>query len=104
MSLTSRWASSSLWQESQWQRLGQDPSALWRGVLLDPASHYDDLNELETNFVEAGRAADRSEAVDAPAADGCRVATHGDQVPPIVCFEEVEALQVPALVLDRGSV
>ncbi|MBI3242753.1 MAG: WD40 repeat domain-containing protein [Chloroflexi bacterium] len=42
----------------EWQRLDKDPSALWRGLLLDEAARYEDLNELEAEFVSAGRAAD----------------------------------------------
>jgi len=45
----------------EWQRLGQDPSALWRGVVLDEVRRYDDLDELETRFVEAGYEADQDE-------------------------------------------
>jgi WD40 repeat protein len=46
----------------QWQRLDRDPSAVWRGRLLDEARHYDDLTELETDFIEVGCAADRAES------------------------------------------
>ena len=45
----------------EWQRLGRDPSALWRGRLLEEARHYDDLSGLETEFVEAGYEAERAE-------------------------------------------
>ncbi len=38
----------------QWAALGRDPGALLRGVLLDEAQRYDDLNELEAEFVQAG--------------------------------------------------
>lgn len=41
----------------QWDRLGQDPGALLRGVLLDRARSYKDLNTLETAFVAASDAA-----------------------------------------------
>jgi len=37
----------------QWQRLGREPSALWRGVLLEEARRYDDLNHLEDQFINA---------------------------------------------------
>jgi len=45
----------------QWQRLGKDPSALWRGVLLEEAMSYDDLSELEAQFVAASQAAVEAE-------------------------------------------
>jgi WD40 repeat protein len=41
----------------QWEALGRDPGALLRGVLLDEALRVEDLNELETAFVQAGLAA-----------------------------------------------
>ncbi len=44
----------------QWARLDKDPSAVWRGVLLEEARRYDDLNELETDFIRAGRAAEEA--------------------------------------------
>jgi len=37
----------------QWLRLGKDPSALRRGRLLEESLQYDDLNELETEFLQA---------------------------------------------------
>ncbi len=40
----------------QWQLRGRDPSALWRGALLEEAAHYTDLNELEAEFIAAGQA------------------------------------------------
>jgi WD40 repeat protein len=46
----------------EWQRLGRDPLALWRGLLLEEARHYDDLNSLETEFLAAGYEAERAEA------------------------------------------
>jgi hypothetical protein len=44
----------------QWERLGKDPQAVWRGALLDEARRYDDLDDLETGFVQAGRAAEEA--------------------------------------------
>jgi WD40 repeat protein len=38
----------------QWLRVGKDATALWRGVLLEQARQVDDLNELETEFIQAG--------------------------------------------------
>ena len=38
----------------QWATLDQDPSTLLRGLLLEEAQQYDDLDEVETAFVEAG--------------------------------------------------
>jgi WD40 repeat protein len=46
----------------EWQRLGRDTLALWRGLLLEEARHYDDLNSLETEFLAAGYEAERAEA------------------------------------------
>ncbi len=46
----------------EWQRLGRDPLALWRGLLLEEARHYDDLNGLETEFLKAGYDAEKAEA------------------------------------------
>ncbi len=40
----------------QWQLRGRDPSALWRGALLEEAAHYTDRNELESEFIAAGQA------------------------------------------------
>jgi WD40 repeat protein/energy-coupling factor transporter ATP-binding protein EcfA2 len=37
----------------QWQSSGMDESALLRGLLLEEALRYEDLNEVETRFVEA---------------------------------------------------
>ncbi len=45
----------------EWQRLERDPSALWRGLLLDEAARYADLSELEMAFVTVGRAAEKAE-------------------------------------------
>jgi WD40 repeat protein len=45
----------------QWQRLDRDPSALWRGVLLEEVRRYDDLSELEKEFVAAGMDAEEDE-------------------------------------------
>ena len=39
----------------QWKTLGQDPGALLRGPLLDEAGRYQDLNELEAEFVRASQ-------------------------------------------------
>ena len=41
----------------QWLELGNDPGALLAGSLLDEALEYDDLNDLETEFVRASQAA-----------------------------------------------
>src|SRR6266508_2554121 len=41
----------------QWEALRRDPGTVLRGPLLDEALHYDDLNEQETAFVQASRAA-----------------------------------------------
>lgn len=46
----------------EWQRLGRDPSALWRGVFLTEARRYDDLSSLEADFLEASYTAERAEA------------------------------------------
>jgi len=45
----------------QWLRLGKDPSALRRGRLLQESLEYDDLNELEAEFVQASREAQEAE-------------------------------------------
>ena len=44
---------------AEWQRLGRDESALWRGVRLSQAGEYrarheDSLNDLERQFLDAG--------------------------------------------------
>lgn len=41
----------------QWLELGNDPGALLAGSLLEEALEYDDLNDLETEFVRASQAA-----------------------------------------------
>ncbi|MCP4361881.1 MAG: hypothetical protein GY796_28040, partial [Chloroflexi bacterium] len=41
----------------QWDALKQDDSALLRGLVLEEAQQYNDLNELETTFVAASVAA-----------------------------------------------
>jgi len=41
----------------QWAALGRDTEALLRGSLLDEALRYEDLNELEDEFVRASQAA-----------------------------------------------
>ncbi|MBK8985382.1 MAG: AAA family ATPase [Chloroflexi bacterium] len=43
----------------QWQQLDQDPSALWRGLLLQEADGYTDKNSLEEAFVAASLAAEQ---------------------------------------------
>jgi uncharacterized membrane protein len=45
----------------QWQALGQDDSALLRGTILAEALKYDDLNELESLFVQKSQAAEQAE-------------------------------------------
>ncbi len=45
----------------RWQTLNQDPSALLRGVLLEEAQSYEDLNNLETAFLQASEAALQAE-------------------------------------------
>lgn len=44
-------------QAEQWNRFGRDPGALLRGALLREALEYKDLNELETQFVQASQEA-----------------------------------------------
>lgn len=44
----------------QWVRLGRDPGAVWRGLMLDEAARYEDLSDLEAEFVQAGRAAEEA--------------------------------------------
>lgn len=44
-----------------WESLNRDPSALWRGKLLDEAAQFDDLNELEVEFVRSSQAAAEQE-------------------------------------------
>jgi uncharacterized protein YkwD len=45
----------------QWARLGKDPTAVWRGALLDEARRYDDLNDLERQFIAASVGAEEAE-------------------------------------------
>jgi len=45
----------------RWQSLNRDPSALLRGVLLEEAQRYDDLNSLETTFIKASEDALQAE-------------------------------------------
>ncbi len=46
----------------QWQSWGEDESALLRGLLLEEALRYEDLNQVETRFVDASvSAAHRAE-------------------------------------------
>jgi WD40 repeat protein len=40
----------------QWEALNRDSGALLRGPLLDEAGRYPDLNELETEFIQASQA------------------------------------------------
>jgi energy-coupling factor transporter ATP-binding protein EcfA2 len=42
----------------QWQALDKDPSTLWRGRMLHEALELHDLNILEKQFLEAGKAAE----------------------------------------------
>ena len=44
----------------QWEAQGRDPSALLRGVLLNEALSYEDLNELESEFVQHSIKAERN--------------------------------------------
>jgi WD40 repeat protein len=48
----------------QWQALGRPTSVLLRGVLLEEAMQYADLNRLETMFVEASEAAAHKEQME----------------------------------------
>ena len=43
----------------EWQRLNRATSALWRRELLEEALRYDDLNDLETQFVQASKTRQR---------------------------------------------
>ena len=45
----------------QWREKGRDPTALRRGVLLQEAKGFDDLNDLEKEFVAASEAAEEEE-------------------------------------------
>ncbi len=45
----------------KWNILGRDESALWRGVLLTEALRFTELNELETEFVQASQEAEEKE-------------------------------------------
>lgn len=45
----------------EWDRLGRDPNALWRGVMLIEAQSYSDLNQLEIEFVNASLSAEEAE-------------------------------------------
>ncbi|HLO33841.1 MAG TPA: WD40 repeat domain-containing protein [Anaerolineales bacterium] len=47
----------------EWLRLGRDPSALWRGILLVEASQYEDLNGLETEFLKSSYEAEKTEVI-----------------------------------------
>lgn len=44
-------------QAEQWDRFGRDPGALLRGALYREALEYEDLNELEAQFVRASQQA-----------------------------------------------
>jgi WD40 repeat protein len=46
-----------------WQKRGRDRKALWRGSQLAQARAYDNLGPLESEFVAAGRGAERSALV-----------------------------------------
>lgn len=46
----------------QWQTTGHDPSALWRGALLQDAKQYANLNDLEQAFLNASVAAEEAQA------------------------------------------
>lgn len=45
----------------QWLRLGKDPGALRRGRVLEESLRYDDLTELEHEYVQASLAAEEAE-------------------------------------------
>ena len=45
----------------QWVRLNKDPQAVWRGALLDEARRYDDLSDLERQFIGASLGAEEAE-------------------------------------------
>ncbi len=65
----------------QWLRLNRDPNALWRGLLLEEAGRYDDLSELEVEFVRAGRAAaEAAEAAHRAAEEQAREAETARQI------------------------
>jgi WD40 repeat protein/energy-coupling factor transporter ATP-binding protein EcfA2 len=42
----------------QWQERGRDPSVLWRGGLLEDAGRYEDLSQLEAEFVQGSEQAE----------------------------------------------
>jgi WD40 repeat protein/energy-coupling factor transporter ATP-binding protein EcfA2 len=68
----------------RWQSLNNDPAALLRGVLLEEAKHYEDLNELESSFLQASQAALDAEKAAEEAArqreldDACRLAEESE--------------------------
>ncbi|MEL7039281.1 MAG: hypothetical protein AAFO04_27265 [Cyanobacteria bacterium J06592_8] len=45
----------------QWQEWDHDPSVLWRGALLQDARNYQNLSEVEQEFVEQSLKAEREE-------------------------------------------
>ncbi|RMG95803.1 MAG: hypothetical protein D6706_11340, partial [Chloroflexi bacterium] len=48
-------------QAQQWETLGRDPAALLRGRLLQEALQFNDLNELETEYVHTSKEAEDAE-------------------------------------------
>jgi WD40 repeat protein/energy-coupling factor transporter ATP-binding protein EcfA2 len=68
----------------RWQSLNQDQAALLRGVLLEEALQYEDLNELETAFLQASQTALDAEKAAEEAArqreldDACRLAEESE--------------------------
>lgn len=68
----------------RWDSLNRDPAALLRGVLLEEARQYEDLNELEIAFLEASQAAVDEELAAKEAArqreldDACRLAEESE--------------------------
>lgn len=45
----------------EWQKLGQDPNALWSGLQLLRSRDYEDLSPLEQKFLEASLAREKAE-------------------------------------------
>ena len=68
----------------RWQSLNNDKAALLRGVLLEEALHYEDLNELETTFLQASQEAlEAAKAAEEAARqreldDACRLAEESE--------------------------
>ena len=52
----------------QWEALARDDNVLLRGVLLEEAAQYDDLNDLEAAFIQTSTAAADRERLDREAA------------------------------------